>query len=162
MTEREFNKYLSKSWKSLIYFAEGFIKKDSALTAEDMVQESAVKLWNEKKEIKNVNGFMKTVLKNVCLDYLKSAATSKKDSLEDNNYLPTNSNVSKEYETKESLEQVNKIIKKLPYNQQVVIKLRDIIGYEYSEIAEILSTSETNIRVLLSRARKELRKELLR
>ena len=131
------------------------------MTAEDMVQESALKLWNGRNKIRNIDGFMKIVLRNICLDYLKSAATSRKDSLDENSNLSFADSISGEYEVKESIIQINRSIEKLPYNQQTVIKLRDIMGYKYCEIAEILSISEINTRVLLSRARKEIRKILL-
>jgi RNA polymerase sigma-70 factor (ECF subfamily) len=49
----------------------------------------------------------------------------------------------------------------LPREQMLAIRLRDVMGYEMSEIAVILDTSEGNVRTLLSRARQKLREKLL-
>jgi len=44
----------------------------------------------------------------------------------------------------------------------LVFQLRDIEGYEFEEIAEMLDISETNARVILSRVRKIIKEELLK
>ena len=45
----------------------------------------------------------------------------------------------------------------LPEQQRLIIQMRDIEQYEFSEIAQILEMNETAIRVALSRARKTIR-----
>jgi RNA polymerase sigma-70 factor (ECF subfamily) len=40
--------------------------------------------------------------------------------------------------------------------------MRDVEGYELEEIANILDSDETNVRVNLSRARKSIREELIK
>jgi RNA polymerase sigma-70 factor (ECF subfamily) len=55
---------------------------------------------------------------------------------------------------------IHAAIKYLPEQQQMILHLRDIEGYEYDKIAEILEMNENAIRVALSRARKRVR-ELL-
>jgi RNA polymerase sigma-70 factor (ECF subfamily) len=53
------------------------------------------------------------------------------------------------------------IIKTLPEQQQTIIQLRDIEGYDFEEIAEILDMNENAVRVNLSRARKKVREILI-
>lgn len=48
----------------------------------------------------------------------------------------------------------------LPEQQKMIVHLRDIEGYEFDSIAEILDMQENAIRVNLSRARKKLREAL--
>jgi len=48
-------------------------------------------------------------------------------------------------------------MKSLPRQQQMIIQLRDIEGYDFESIAEILEMNENAIRVNLSRARKRIR-----
>lgn len=51
-------------------------------------------------------------------------------------------------------------IASLPEKQRLAIHLRDIEGYEIEEIAEVLETDETNVRMNLSRARKSIRETI--
>jgi RNA polymerase sigma-70 factor (ECF subfamily) len=51
-------------------------------------------------------------------------------------------------------------IARLPESQRAVITLRDLSGYESSEVCNILGLSEVNQRVLLHRARAAVRKAL--
>ena len=53
--------------------------------------------------------------------------------------------------------QLKKIINQLPEQQRIVIQLRDIEQYEFTEIAKIVEMSESAIRTTLSRARKTIR-----
>jgi len=48
----------------------------------------------------------------------------------------------------------------LPSNQKLILQLRDIEHFEFSEIASMLDMNETAIRVSLSRARKTIREKL--
>ena len=53
-------------------------------------------------------------------------------------------------------------MKTLPVQQQLIVQLRDIEQYEFSEIADLLEMKETAIRVALSRARKTLKEKLIK
>jgi len=52
------------------------------------------------------------------------------------------------------------IIEQLPEQQKMAFQLRDIEGFDYEEIAEIMEINKNAVRVALSRARKKMREEL--
>ena len=60
----------------------------------------------------------------------------------------------------ETREVIDAAIAELPPNQRAVITLRDIEGYPSQEICNILGITETNLRVLLHRARARVRRAL--
>ncbi|UVT22074.1 MAG: sigma-70 family RNA polymerase sigma factor [Nitrospira sp.] len=62
--------------------------------------------------------------------------------------------------SKEGLAQIEKAINALPPIQQQVITLRDVEGLNAVEVCNILSIGETNQRVLLHRARSQVRRAL--
>ena len=66
------------------------------------------------------------------------------------------------FEAKNELELVAGIIKDLSEQEQTLIQLRDIEQLEYDEIMEITGMKSTAIRVALSRARKKIRKEIIK
>ena len=63
-------------------------------------------------------------------------------------------------ESEEAMARVRAAIAQLPPAQRTVITLRDIEGWESSEVCNALEISETNQRVLLHRARSRVRADL--
>jgi RNA polymerase sigma factor (sigma-70 family) len=49
----------------------------------------------------------------------------------------------------------------LPEQQRIIIQLRDVEGYEFEKIADILSININTIRVNLSRARKKIKESII-
>jgi len=132
--------------------------------AKDAVQEVFVKLWKLRDSLdsyRSLVAFAMTVTRNHCLDRIKAKRTIP---IEDNKVYTSqivNTTPGDILEKKDLAEIVRKIINELPENQRSVIHLRDIDGFDNQEIGEILKMDTNNVRVLLSRARKKVREELL-
>ena len=131
--------------------------------AEDAIQEIMIKLWNNRKRIgrhPNIPGFVFITARNYCLDIVKK----KKPEHENTNLLlnfsePGISGI-EQLETKELGTLIEEIIKSLPEQQRAIIMMRDMDGLEFDEIAAITQLKVKHIRVLLSRARKQIGIEL--
>jgi RNA polymerase sigma-70 factor (ECF subfamily) len=136
------------------------VSKDEA---EDAVQEVFLKLWNGKESIenyKNPEAFAITMTKNYCLDRLKSKQASNLKIVHSN--YQTSENIEKNIEANDGVELVFKIMETLPEQQKIILQLRDVEAFEFSEIAKMLDSNETAIRVALSRARKTVRDEMIK
>ena len=132
--------------------------------AEDAIQEVFLKLWNGKELIKKYNkpeAYAMTMTKNYCLDRLKSKPASNL-TIVHQNYKSNDSRTEDQVEAKDGVSMVFEIMKQLPEQQRIILQLRDVEEYEYSEIAEVMEMNETAIRVNLSRARKTVREELIK
>ncbi|TYB77201.1 RNA polymerase sigma factor [Bizionia myxarmorum] len=130
--------------------------------AEDATQEVILKLWKNQEKIseyKNIEAFSMTMTKNYCLDKLKSKQAQNLKIVH-SNYEDHNSSLQHEVEVNDSLDWIGKIMEALPEQQKMVVQLRDIEQYDYSEIAKMLDMNETAVRVALSRARKTIREKL--
>ncbi len=162
MTDREFEILMNKIRPRLIAFAGGFVKTGAA-TAEDMVQEAAIKLWNNREvaEIRNPEALTIKILKNVCLDYIK-VRKNQSEKLDPGLLSSLTYNLPEVLEKRESYNTVAACINSLPPDQMIAIRLRDIMGCEMDEIASVLSTTEGNVRTLLSRGRQKIREKLFR
>lgn len=131
--------------------------------AKDAVQEVFIKLWKRREtleEYRSLEAFSMRVTRNLCLDKLKA---KKPEYVEEKTLQlgrTSGFTPAELLESKEIYGRIKKIISGLPENQRSVIHLRDIEGYEYKEMGEILNMDLNNIRVLLSRARKAVRKAL--
>lgn len=132
--------------------------------AEDATQEVIVKLWKQKdklNEYKSVEALAVTMTKNYCLDQLKSKRAQNLKIVH-SNYRDWNPGIEQKIEEQDNANWIGKIVATLPENQKLVFQLRDIEGHEFEEIANMLEISETNARVLLSRARKTIKEALIK
>lgn len=136
---------------------------ESKADAEDILQDAYCKLWNRRDELAGIQSpeaFCVTLVKNLCLDFLRSAHANRHDEeITEAITLSTDSSPEKELETQDKIRQVRRLINKLPQNQRQVLKLRGINDYSLDEIEQITGLSAVNIRVLLSRARKIIREQ---
>jgi RNA polymerase sigma factor (sigma-70 family) len=161
MTEREFKIEILPLSKKVYPLAFRMLGSQEA--ARDAVQQAMLKLWEKRKQLNgctNVQAFVFTVVRNICLDELKR----KKPVIveEPGKVIQMYSDFGKEYEGKEVFAIIEKIIGSLSPQQKEVISLRDLDGMEFEEIAEIMKIEITYVRVLLSRARKTVREEMKR
>lgn len=129
---------------------------ENAADAEDLVQEAYLKLWDKREGlaiISNPEAFSVTLVKNMCFDLLRSGKyTLSRQSVE----LAEVHNMSQadNFEVRDEAQQVRHIIAHLPVQQQKIVTLRDVKGCSYEEIEQVTGLNATNVRVLLSRARK--------
>ncbi|HPR32987.1 MAG TPA: RNA polymerase sigma factor [Prolixibacteraceae bacterium] len=159
MTEQEFKIQVLPFAKIVFPLAKRMLASDDR--ARDAIQQSMLKLWEKRKQLKDcahLKAFVFRVVKNTCLDELKRKKTV---GLESSNllYVPVDSH-EKQVEVQETFNMVLKAIGELPQAQAEVIQLRDIDGLTFAEIASIVGSDEAYVRVLLSRARKAIRTKI--
>ena len=162
MNEREYIALIDPFKNKLYRFAKRFLV--SVEEAEDATQDVLLKLWNLREKLgsyKNPEAFAMTITRNHCLDKLKSKHAQNLK-ITHNNYEDHSHKLQNKIESRDSVSLVEKFIKTLPVQQQLVIQLRDIEQYEFKEISEVLDMKETAIRVALSRARKTLKEKLIK
>lgn len=131
--------------------------------SEDIVQDVFIRLWarkNKLSEYRSIEAFAMTITKNLCLDRLKSKNYGHFQLSEQHDEINEKTPFI-EVERNDAYQCVKKLIDQLPEQQRMIIHLRDIEGYEYAEIAEVLKLSENTIRVNLSRARKKIRETMV-
>lgn len=162
MNQQEFVNLISPFKDKLFRMAKRLLV--STEEAEDATQEVLVKLWKNNNVLSNyssVEAFAMTMTKNYCLDQLKSKRASNLQIVH-NNYSDRAASVQRQIEDKDSWDWVEKIMETLPEQQRLIIQMRDVEEYEFAEIAKIMDMSETAVRVALSRARKEIREQLVK
>ncbi|MFH1319537.1 MAG: sigma-70 family RNA polymerase sigma factor [Bacteroidota bacterium] len=159
MTIEDFKIKVLPIRNKLFRFAKRLLKETA--DAEDVTQEVLIKLWSNKEKLNQYNSieaFAMIITKNMCLDELK---VKRREVVELNStvILPVDSTPYKQTELADSMKTMNLIIDTLPEQQKMIIQLRDIEGYSFDEIAEIMDLGINVIRVNLSRARKKVRDE---
>ena len=162
MDKTGFNQLMADMRPKLYRFALSITKRTDE--AEDIVQEVGIKLWERRDELealRSVEAYAMSAVKNRCLDYVRSPhnRTDELTEAHETAYGPT---PHERLEQADMVTYVRRLIDRLPEQQQMVIRLRDIEGCELEEIAEILGMNSGAVRTALSRARQKIRDELLK
>jgi RNA polymerase sigma-70 factor (ECF subfamily) len=155
LEKHEFNTVVKEHSNSLYGFAVRFLKNED--DARDIVQDSFEKLWLncEKVELSKVKSWLFTCTYNAMINFV-----TKKQRLihTETSKLPENFEVS--HSQFESQQVVERTVSILPPLQKSIILLRDLEGYSYEEIGEILKLSPSQVKVYLFRARNKVKKQL--
>lgn len=160
MNLEDFKKQVLPLKNKLFRFANRLLENREE--AEDMVQEVFIKLWNRRDkldEYRSVEALAMVTTRNLCLDKLKrrKITIERMENLKDE---MTDSQQDQKTDLSDIVHKIHQIIQTLPEQQRSVIQLRDIEGYDFEEIAELLDMNENAVRVSLSRARKKIRESL--
>lgn len=161
MTTTEFKSLLLPVKGKLYRLALSLL--NSRAEAEDAVQDAYLKLWNRRQQLgeyRSVEALAVTTTKNICIDRLRSyRSRNKNDGGLEEMSLPAGQRFDPSHAMglKEQLQQVQALIGQLPRQQRMILHLRDIEQYSYDEIEQMTGLSRNNIRVTLSRARKQIR-----
>lgn len=130
--------------------------------AEDAVQDTLIKVWEHREEwerIDSIEAYAHTICRNIALDMAGKAGRGNVQLSEDSSMLNAQCSMFNEYEQKERLSLVRKIMDTLPEVQRSIMELRDIEGKTYQEIGNILKLTESQVKVYLHRARTSIRQQ---
>ena len=134
--------------------------------AEDIVQDTLIKVWNRRYEwesIESIEAFSLTVCRNLSLDRIKKKENNN-DSLEDVKVAEpfTSSTPQDRMIEEDKINLVKQIVDSLPEKQRSCIQLRDFEGKTYKEVAKILEITEEQVKVNIFRARQTVKEKYLK
>ncbi|MBR2290958.1 MAG: RNA polymerase sigma factor [Prevotella sp.] len=134
--------------------------------AEDVVQETMIKVWNRRDqwdEIESIEAFCLTICRNIAIDKMKKAE-NQNQSLEEEHDAPDRSYASNPEEQavqRDRIELIRRLINNLPEKQRSAMQLRDLEGKSYKEIAEIMAISEEQVKINIYRARQTITQKFI-
>ena len=140
---------------ALYGFAVHFLRNKE--DARDVVQDSFEKLWLncEKVEIEKVKSWLFTCTYNAMINF--SVKKQRMISTETGKLPEGVEKMNSQFESQQVIERTVGI---LPPLQKSIILLRDLEGYSYEEIGEILELSPSQVKVYLFRARNKVKNQL--
>ena len=138
----------------------------SSEEARDVVQDVFIKIWvgrDQLAEIQNMEAWCMRMTKNLSLDRLRQQQRRPTDSIEKGFHVQHSAlSPLENAEMSENMKRIGDLMAALPEKQRQVMHLRDIEGYSYSEIVEILEIDMSQVKVNLFRARNSVREKLLK
>ncbi len=136
----------------------------NAAEAEDVVQETMMKVWNRRdqwEQIESIEAFCLTICRNLSLDKVRRMdnQTQSLDAAYDPKDLGVSSNPEEQAIQSDRIRLVRQMISQLPEKQRSCMQLRDMEGKSYKDIAAILDITEEQVKVNIFRARQTIREK---
>lgn len=132
--------------------------------AKDIVQEVFIRIWNSREKmhkVENWEAWCMRVTRNLSLDRLRSLHRNGTRPMEESFGLTHDAlSPHESAEIGESMQKIAQMIGALPEKQRQIIHLRDVEGYSYQEICEILELDMNQVKVNLFRARSTVRERM--
>lgn len=158
-----FSGIFSAYYRDLVFFAFSFTHELSS--AEDIVQDTFIKLWEDHEELivtVSLKSILLKTIQNKCIDFYRHKRI--KDDY--SSYFINNTSLY-EYDTdnymlkSEMEEMIEKALDRLPEKIRETYLLNRNVGLKYKEIADKLNVSTRTVEVRISKALELLRKSLI-
>lgn len=154
LNRKDYNQAVKNHSDGIYRYACKFLRDQAA--AQDVVQDAFEKLWKERKKVdgQKVKSWLFRTAHNQMINQIKR---DKRMQSMDTVSSEPQYQAKFRFELSDILEQC---IAKLPAQQQSILLLRDLEGYAYKEIGEMLGLTESQVKVYLFRARKKMQSEI--
>lgn len=135
----------------------------SRAEAEDIVQDVLIKVWNRRDdlaEVDSIEAYCLTVCRNLSLDRLQR---KENDNVNLDDAPPTEADDAPpdlQMIRNERIDNIKRLIERLPIPQRAAMQLRDMEGKTYKEISAITGQTEEQVKVNIFRARQYIRKQI--
>ena len=135
----------------------------SRAEAEDIVQDVLIKVWNRRDdlaEVDSIEAYSLTVCRNLSLDRLQR---KENDNVNLDDAPPTEADDAPpdlQMIRNERIDNIKRLIERLPIPQRAAMQLRDMEGKTYKKISAITGQTEEQVKVNIFRARQYIRKQI--
>jgi len=161
MIEKEFNRAYFQYISSIYRFF--YLKSDSQEIAEDLTNETFLRLWktlNSGQNINNTRAFLYKIARNLLTDFYRKKAQKTEISFESAPEIIDSNDFQQRIINNSEIERIKKALQGLKEEYQLVIIWHYLEDIPIREIAEIMEKTEENTRVLLHRALQSLREKI--
>lgn len=145
--------------KDKLYRLAFRITLDSA-EAEDVVQDTLIRVWNKRDEwsqVESIEAYCLTIARNLAIDRSQKMEARNTELTSEVREMPDTLTPYDQLAQDEQMQLIHHLVNGLPEKQRTIMQLRDIEGKSYKEIADILQITEEQVKINLFRARQKIK-----
>lgn len=146
---------LYNRYSAMVYtFCQKYLHDDQ--TAKDIFQDTFIKFYDiikEKKELEFIGGYLTKIARNLCHNEVRKKH-KEFAKFEENLFKTDEKN---NIEDKEYKELLDKALQNLPYEYKEFVILKEFLDMKYKDIAELMDTKISDVRIKLYRAKQMLK-----
>jgi RNA polymerase sigma factor (sigma-70 family) len=149
-----YEEYYKKVYRNILYLT------GDAQAAEDLAQETFIKLYKNPPCHSNIIGWLTKVSANLSFNYLRSRRTRtarEVDAVQDDEIVSIEESAIKNCEIK----MIRKVLDLLPDRDRMCLLLK-FSGYKYDEIARIINVNKSSIGTMLARSQVKFKEVYLK
>ena len=157
-SEREFVALITGLRDMLYRLARSIVLDDAE--AEDVLSDLFERAWKLRNTVlasDNPRAYICRMARNLAIDSWRRHSRRGLNASFDVDVIDS----AKAFDERDMVAITRQLIERLPERQRTVVQLRDVEGYDVSDIAHILECDESSVRMNLSRARRSVRELLL-
>ena len=131
--------------------------------AEDIVQETMIRLWNNREKLEmvdSIEAYAITACRDIAINHLNATRHNVLSIDDTTGREPQTENPYERIYAKESIAQLHAIMAQLPEKQRTCMQLRDFEGHNYRDIADMTGMTEDQVKVNIFRARQYIKRHL--
>lgn len=131
--------------------------------AEDAVQDVMAGVWAKRDqwgEWKSIEAYCMTATRNNCLDRIRKRRILPVQEEKAGQVSSPDRNPYEKMMDKQMVQRIRQCMDALPENQQRVVRLREMEGFSYNEIAEVLEMTLEQVKINLFRGRNAIKKSI--
>lgn len=135
----------------------------NAQAAEDLVQETFLRLWTHRQQIVSVEcveAYSITTLRRIFYDTKRSKQIEASEREISELHVKDSEDLNQRIDAQDEWQRIRTMILALPDPQGKIMIMRDVEGQTYEEISVETGLTEVNLRSILSRARKRIREQI--
>lgn len=135
----------------------------NAQAAEDLVQETFLRLWTRRQQIVSVEcveAYSITTLRRIFYDTKRSKQIEASEREISELHVKDSEDLNQRIDAQDEWQRIRMMILALPDPQGKIMIMRDVEGQTYEEISVETGLTEVNLRSILSRARKRIREQI--
>ena len=157
METTEFEEIASQIRPKLTAYCKRYLEaRHRAIDAEDIVQETLVRLWkmgDKLYQYQSIEALGKTIANHLCIDYIRQSKKKESIPMISESTVSTDQNIIGE----DTQRRLNHAINRLPATQRKMLLMRSD-GMSLDEISAICGTNKTSTKTMISAARRTLLK----
>jgi RNA polymerase sigma-70 factor (ECF subfamily) len=159
MSVEVFKKHILPMKDKLFRFA--FRLLQNVQEAEDAVQDVMAGIWAKRDqwgEWKSMEAYCMTATRNNCLDRIRRRRILAVQEEKAGQVSSPDRDPYEKMMDKQMIQRIRQCMDVLPENQQQVVRLREMEGFSYNEIAEVLDMTLDQVKINLFRGRNAIKK----
>ena len=160
-TETQYIEFVNSLRDTVYRLARSIITDD--VEAEDIVQDVFERVWRARDAVlasQYPRAYVCRMAHNLAID--RQRAKQRVQNFMGVESITAMADGDNETTTNDMAMITRRLISQLPEKQRLAMHMRDIEGYEMDEIASLLESDEASVRVNISRARKNVREQLIK
>ena len=163
MDAREFKQRFMPFHRRL--YRVGYHLTGNAQDAEDLLQDTYLKLWQKRDDLKEeavTEAYLVTLMQNLYRDQRRLKRIDTSEDIEDHADPPDERSLAETIEAADEVKQMGTLMDGLPERDRHILRMHLVEDKSYEEMEQDTGLSQGNLRIIMMRTKQKLKEQYLK